>query len=279
MADFEIGPTRSPSPSGTTPGAPERYRVALAITADEVAHTQSLRFRVFGEELGAQLHSGQLGIDHDHYDRYCHHLMVQDRIHGEVVGCTRLLTDTQARTAGGFYSETEFDLSAILAVPGRFMEVGRTCVHPEHRNGAIIGLLWQGLARFMNSNRIDYLIGCASIPLDDGGQRAQGLMNLVRTRYLSPEHLRVEPRRPLPGSAGNVVDHRPKMPPLLKAYLRLGGYVCGEPCWDPDFDVADVFILVSVDKITSRYVRHFIRRPERASAHGGTVHAGVVESR
>ena len=127
-------------------------------------------------------------------------------------------------------------------------------------SGAAIGMLWAGLAQFIELNRIDYLIGCASIPMYDGGGLAHRIMDQLRESHLSPEHLRVTPRKPLPPAEARYgADSSPAMPPLLKAYLRVGAWVCGEPCWDPDFQVADVFILLDVDNLQQRYVRHFLR--------------------
>jgi putative hemolysin len=246
--------------------------VQIAATAREIELSQQLRYRVFGEEMGARLHGADASIDSDHYDRFCHHLVVRDTRSGEVVGCTRILTDTQARRAGGFYSASEFDLGNIPALPGRIMEVVRTGVHPDYRGGSTIGVLWSGLAGFIAINRIDYLIGCASIGMTDGGAQARAIMSRMRRKHLSADHLRVVPRRPLP--TGPEPLQPLAMPPLLKAYLRLGADVCGEPCWDPEFNVADVFVLVDVDSIQPRYARHFFHRPQQVDGYLPAAAAG-----
>lgn len=242
-------------------GAPRpRLQVKLAHSEDEVRATQRLRYRVFAEEMGAEVHTIAPEVEADHYDPFCQHLLVQDAASGRVVSSTRILTRQMVHRAGGFYSESEFDLGGILRLPGNFMEMGRTCVDPDFRSGAAIGMLWAGLAQFIELNRIDYLIGCASIPMQDGGALAHGIMAQLRESHLSPEHLRVTPKKPLPpAEAVYGADTSPAMPPLLKAYLRVGAWVCGEPCWDPDFQVADVFILLDVDNLQQRYVRHFLR--------------------
>ncbi|MDM7322672.1 MAG: hypothetical protein P3W87_005235 [Gammaproteobacteria bacterium] len=122
-------------------------------------------------------------------------------------------------------------------------------------------MLWQGLARFMEIHRIGYLFGCASIPMHDGGLAARLIMDELREKYLSPEDQRVVPRWPLPKiDAAVKADGKVRMPPLLKAYMRLGAQVCGEPCLDPDFACADIFILLDVDRLQARYHRHFILR-------------------
>ncbi|MDD3518100.1 MAG: GNAT family N-acetyltransferase [Chromatiales bacterium] len=230
----------------------------LATTEQDILASKRLRYDIFASEMGARLKSAQAGIDEDEYDRWCHHLLVRETDTGEIVGSTRILTDAQARLAGGFYSESEFDLGAIRRLPGRVMEVGRTCIRPDYRSGAAIGVLWSGLARFMATHRMDYMMGCASIGMQDGGHQAHAIMGRLREKHLSPEHQRVAPRLALP-NLGPVQPSPATMPPLLKAYLRLGARICGEACWDPDFNVADVFILLDMRQLPMRYQRHFLR--------------------
>jgi len=242
-------------------GAPRpRLQVKLAHSDEEVLATQRLRYRVFAEEMGAEVHTAAPEVEADRYDPHCQHLLVLDAASGKVVSSTRILTRPMVARTGGFYSQNEFDIDAILRMPGNFMEMGRTCVDPDFRSGAAIGMLWAGLAQFIELNRIDYLIGCASIPMQDGGVLAHGIMGELRAHHMAPDHLRVTPRRPLPGVAGALpAGSAPAMPPLLKAYLRVGAWACGEACWDPDFQVADVFVMLDVDNLQQRYVRHFLR--------------------
>jgi putative hemolysin len=245
--------------------------VMLAADADAVRESQRLRYRIFAEEMGAQLESGESGLDQDHYDSYCHHLLVRDNASGEVVGSTRILTDDQAQLAGGFYSQNEFDLNGLLPLPGRIMEVGRTCIHSDYRSGGAIAVLWSGLARFMFINRFEYMMGCASIPMLDGGYQAHAIMEQIRDKYLADPEQRVAPRLALP-DINQIPAADVFMPPLLKAYLRLGAKVCGEPCWDPDFSVADVFILLDMEHVNPRYQRHFLGKEyvEYKGAHENT---------
>lgn len=229
----------------------------LARSFTDIHEAQRLRYAVFAGELGARLHAPLAGVDQDHFDTYCHHLLVRDATTRQIVGYTRILTDDRAQRAGGFYSQREFDISPVLTLPGRFMEMGRTCVHPDYRNGATISVLWSGLAAFIAEHDIDYLIGCASIPLGEEGRQAQALYAELSPRFLISEKLRVRPLTPLPWPAesggGNCV-----LPPLLKGYLRLGARIGGEPCLDPDFNVADLFILLSRRDLDRRYARHFL---------------------
>jgi putative hemolysin len=245
--------------SATTADGP-LLEVALAATRDEVRAAQRLRYRVFAQEMGARLPSAESGIDADRFDPYCEHLIVRRRDTAEVVGCYRILTDARADEAGGFYSQSEFDLTRVLPLPGRAIEVGRSCVHADYRNGATIALLWNGLARFIVENRIDYLIGCASIPLATGTLDAQLIYERLARSHLAPALFRTFPKVPLPRIQLTGITSTPKVPPLIQAYLRAGALIGGEPAWDPVFNVADLFLLLRTEAIASRYRRHFLKR-------------------
>lgn len=238
-----------------------RLTVELARSTDDIRDSQALRYRVFAEELGAEVSGAEQGTDRDRFDPYCQHLLVREPASNRVVASTRLLLDDAAQDAGGFYSESEFDLGPVLALPGRRLEIGRTCVDAAYRRGAAIAVLWSGLADFVRKNDIDVLFGCASIDMGDGGILAQAIMNRVRQHAMTASDCRATPRRPLPpprpGSQDNITA---AMPPLLKAYFRLGARACGEPCYDPAFNCADILVLVNVRDIDSSYTRHFLDR-------------------
>lgn len=231
----------------------------IASTEAQVRESQRLRFRVFADEMGAKVPAVAAGLDSDGFDPYCHHLLVRDTRTGEVVGSTRILTDTQSRLSGGFYSESEFDLRPVLALTGRMIEIGRTCIHPHYRNGSAISVLWSTLGRFMSIHRVDYLIGCASIGLKDGGHEVQAIMTQIQQGdHFAPHHLRVTPHQPLEMPPSRDTLSYSSIPPLLKAYLRLGAWICGEPSEDKAFNVADLLILLEVDRLSPRYGRHFL---------------------
>jgi putative hemolysin len=232
--------------------------VHLASSPAEVREAQRLRFRVFAEEMGAVLPSRNEGIDRDIFDPYCEHLLVREEDTGEVVGTYRILTSDQARRIGGYYSEDEFDLTRLSPLRDRLLEVGRSCVHPDFRSGSTIGLLWSGLAQFMRSGNYEYVMGCASIGMADGGHAAASLYNSVSRTALSPIEYRVFPRCALPLDALDQ-DRENLVPPLIKGYLRLGAYVCGAPAWDPDFNTADLLMLLPMANMNERYARHFLK--------------------
>lgn len=246
-------------------GAEGRFICKLAEHPREVMASQRLRYRVFGVEMGARLESAFTGLDLDRYDPYCRHLLVSDQATRQVVASTRLLTEEGARAAGGFYSGGEFEMSAIGGLPGRILEIGRTCVHPAYRGSAAIGVLWSGIAELVLREGHDYLIGCASVPMDDGGYNAAAVMERLRGRYLTGDALRVQPKLPLP--ALDISKTAAKLPPLVKAYVSLGARVAGEACWDQDFNVADLFMLLKVSDLAPRYARHFLKRPSAAELH------------
>ena len=229
-----------------TPDLNSKFYVEFATQLTEIRQAQALRYRIFSEEMGAQIKTIIPTYDIDYFDPYCHHLVVYEKKSYKIVGYTRILTSEQAKFAGGFYSESEFDLSQIFKLSGSLIEIGRTCVHPDYRKGAIMGLLWSGLVRFMVANGFEYLMGCASIPMQNNKYHI--LFTKLQEHYSTADDLRVIPKIPLQPEKEHVYSPLP-IPALLRAYLRLGAQIAGEPCWDPNFKVADVFILLSINNL------------------------------
>ncbi|WP_225771960.1 GNAT family N-acetyltransferase [Pseudomonas sp. Marseille-Q5115] len=221
-----------------------------------VQEAQALRYRVFSETFDARMTGAEHQLDQDSYDSDCQHIGVRDLSTGELVATTRLLDHEAAGRLGGFYSEDEFCLHGLQALQGPILEVGRTCVAPGYRNGGTIAVLWSELAEVLNRGGYRYLMGCASVSMRDGGVQAEAVMRRIREGHLCNQNLRAEPRRPLPALElpANVIA---ELPPLLKAYLRLGAKICGEACWDEHFQTADLFILLQRDHLCPRYARHF----------------------
>ncbi|MEV6741891.1 GNAT family N-acyltransferase [Streptomyces sp. NPDC051104] len=239
------------------PLAPTRYTVSLARDEADVRAAQRLRHDVFAGEMGALLSTPQPGLDIDAFDAYCDHLLVTDTVTGQVVGTYRLLPPERAAIAGRLYSESEFDLGPLAPIRSGLVEVGRSCVHPDHRDGTVIGLIWAGIARYMVDGGHEWLAGCCSLPLADGGALAAATWERVRAKYLAPEEYRVRPLLPWRPETPAPEGHA-ELPPLLRGYLRLGAWVCGEPAHDPDFGVADLYVLLSMRRINARYLRHFL---------------------
>lgn len=243
---------------------PRRGRnLSTELTRDPelIEAAQRLRYRVFSEEYGSDLGATIPGIDADAYDAACDHLIVTDADTGELVATTRILHQDDTASVGGFYSRGEFDLTALEALPGTLAELGRTCVHPDYRNGGTITLLWSAVAEYLVQRNVTHLIGCASISMADGGAKAWHVARLLQQQHLSEPHCRVTPKRQLPHLAHPESERSVDIPPLIKAYMRLGARVCGEPCWDPEFRCADMLVLLEVSNLAGRYSRHFLRRP------------------
>ncbi len=233
--------------------------VSLARDAEEIREAQRLRYRVFAEEMGAQLTSAHSGLDQDEFDSVCDHLIVRDTRTDEVVGTYRILPPERAARIGGYYSEQEFDLGRLTHLRSRMVEIGRSCVHADYRGGAVITLLWSGLADYLRRSDYDYLVGCASVGMSDGGHAAANLYRKLSSEVLSPVEWRVSPRMPLPlARLGN--DVRVVVPPLIKGYLRVGATVCGEPSWDAEFNCADFMMLLSIKNMNDQYARHFMNK-------------------
>jgi putative hemolysin len=237
--------------------ATRQYSLMVATDDTQVRAAQRLRHQVFADELGATLHSAVPGLDVDEFDGYCDHLVIRDEGSKAVVGTYRMLPPDRA---GRLYSDGEFHLAPLAALRPALVETGRSCVHPEHRTGAVINLMWAGIARYMLLSGHRWLAGCASVPTSD----IDGVWQQARAKSLAPPAWRVRPRNPWPlVEAGAPADGTAKatMPPLLRGYLRLGAWVCGPPAHDPDFGVADLFVLLSLDRVDPRYLRHFLGEP------------------
>jgi len=231
---------------------------SIARSSAEVQEAQRIRFKVFGEEMGANLPHPELGLDVDRFDAYCDHLLVRNSNDNKVVGTYRMLPPEQALKAGGYYSETEFDMTRLANLRGSMVEVGRSCVHPDFRDGATITQLWSGLAEYVMKNGHEYLIGCASISMGDGGHYAASVYDKVCQLHAAPTEYTVFPHCALPLHALNR-NLDVSIPPLIKGYLRLGAYIAGQPAWDPDFNCADLFILLPVSRMNPKYAKHFMR--------------------
>lgn len=240
------------------------YTVALARSEEEVRETQRLRYKVFVGELGAQIRSCTPHHDIDRYDPFCDHLIVRENDADRIVGTYRILSPDAARRAGSYYSENEFFLSRLRNLRSRMVEAGRSCIHPDYRSGAVITLLWAGLAEYMVTRNYEYLMGCASIGMADGGHNAANLFAHIGPANMAPAEYRVFPRHGLPFE--RLATQQPALiPPLIKGYLRVGAWVCGEPAWDPYFNTADLLMLLPMSRMNPRYRRHFIRPVERVA--------------
>lgn len=236
--------------------ATPRFITALAEDHETVLAAQRLRHRVFRSTPGmAPPDPGD--IDRDPFDEHCEHLVVRDRGSGAVVGTYRILTALGAARAGGFYSETEFDLSRLHRLDARLVEVGRACVDPAYRTGGVITLLLAGLTRWVVAQGYDYVIGCASVEAAVGEAALANVCRQLVPAHLGPETCRAVPR--VPYRAGDHPSGAADLPPLIKTYLRLGASVCGPPAWDADFGTVDFLMMLPLATMTPRFRARLLR--------------------
>lgn len=231
--------------------------MGLARTNEELEAIQRLRYKVFTEEMNAVFPDAIDGLDADRYDPWCEHVMVKEINTGRVVGTYRFLPPVNVVKAGGYYSESEFDISTLQALRSDMAEVGRSCIHADYRNGSVIMLLWSGIATLMKQQGLRYMLGCASVSLrDDGVTAAEVWRTACKMLQERPEVPRVVPRHCYPVERLNS-SLPARIPPLIKGYLKLGATICGEPAWDPDFNTADFPVLLDMHRLDDRYRKHF----------------------
>jgi putative hemolysin len=232
------------------------FQITWASNTSEIKEAQRLRYKVFAEEMGANLPSNPENLDIDEFDAYCDHLLIRDQESLRVVGTYRVLPPHKALEIGRLYSDSEFDLSRLDHLRPKLVELGRSCVHEDFRSGAVIMALWSGLAQYMLKHDYEIMLGCASIPMADGGHFAASLYNSLSNDQMAPVENHAFPRLPLPLERLNGgLDVEP--PPLIKGYLKLGAKICSAPAWDPDFNTADVLTMLRLSEINPRYAKHF----------------------
>jgi len=231
----------------------DQYVIKTATDYKDIEKVLKLRHEVFYTEL---LKKNLItGIDVDKFDFICDHLMVEDKNTGELIGTYRL---NSSLFSSNFYSETEFDISNILKLPGIKLELGRACIHKEHRNGITIALLWSGLSEYIKLTETDYLFGCSSIKTTSLNEIVY-IEKYLQTYHYAPESLRVIPKKKfkiknLQKKVESLKEYdskeaRKMIPSLLKSYIKTGALICGEPALDKDFECIDCFTLLYVSQM------------------------------
>lgn len=235
--------------------------LGFATTSEEIEALQRLRFNVYTQDMGAVFPEAVDGIDKDKFDDFCDHLMVCDERTQQVVGTYRMMSPEQAKKAGGYYSESEFDLSNLSAIRHTLSECGRSCTHAEYRSGPAIMMLWTGITQYLHKNNYRYMLGCASVSLADGGIQAAEVWRAAKLEMeKKPELPRITPLEAYPLErleALTVHQDKIKIPPLIKGYLKIGARICGEPAWDKSFNAADFPIIIDLECMDPRYRKHF----------------------
>ena len=234
------------------------YAVRLAQTPAEVQAAQTLRFEVFNLELNEGLpESFHTGLDADPFDAVCDHLVVEHLPARQVVGTYRLQTGRMAAANRGYYSAQEFDFTPYETVRGRLIELGRACVHRSHRNLAVLGLLWKGIADYARERGGRYLCGCSSITSQDPAVGASAYAELCRNHLVQPEfRTRPTPHHECP--LRHLAEQPPKLPKLLRAYLSVGATICGPPALDREFKTIDFLTWLDLEVLPALVRERFM---------------------
>lgn len=263
---------------GTEAGS--RLEVRLASGSLEIQAAQALRYRVFYEEMGAKP-SAEMAASHsdfDDFDQVCDHLLVIDPDLGPgaaaVVGTYRLMRRPVGEAFGRFYTAGEYDIRPVLENGGNFLELGRSCVDARYRNRSTMNLLWSGIASYVRENAIELMFGCASLPGTDPAALATHLSYLYHW-HLAPERMRPKalpdlyaPMNLLPKDQIEPRRALAELPPLVKGYLRLGGYVGDGAVIDHQFNTTDVCVIVKTELVADKYVKHYDRNARDVSGQG-----------
>ncbi|MCE9499406.1 MAG: GNAT family N-acetyltransferase [Leptospira sp.] len=253
----------------TKKGIERKLEVRLAENQFEIEQTLALRYNVFNLEMGEGLpQSSSTRKDRDEYDFYCEHLIVMDKARDNmIVGTYRILNRKTAKKNIGFYSETEFDLSKLYELEDEVAEVGRSCVHPEYRDGSVITLLWAGLGEYMMQNNVRYLMGCGSIHSTDPVMASEVYAFLREKDGLAETKFEVMPldinkieNFDTNFAINDIKETTKKIPPLVKGYLRVGAKICGTPALDRVFGTTDLFVLFDRNEIDKRYGEKFLKQ-------------------
>ncbi|MBT9330489.1 GNAT family N-acetyltransferase [Acidipila sp. 4G-K13] len=242
-----------------------KYQIRLAESLAERDAACSLRFRVFNIELGEGLNSSySTGLDKDQFDLFCDHLIVEDRLHGEIIGTYRMQSGITAAQNLGYYSEQEFHFTAYEKIRGEVLELGRACIDREHRSSEVLTLLWRGIIQYAKFYALRYLIGCSSLNSLDPSTGWSMYSQL--SGFLASEEFRTTPapKYELP-QAMVASETEVKIPRLLKTYIAVGARICGEPAWDRDFGTIDFLTLLDLTQLSpaakNRFMPETSRRP------------------
>ncbi|OBF18927.1 GNAT family N-acyltransferase [Mycobacterium sp. ACS4331] len=245
-----------------------RYTLLCSSDADLIEAAQRLRYDVFTAEPGFDLTADSAdladGRDADEFDEHCDHLLVRDDRTGELVGCYRMLPPPGAIAAGGLYTATEFDVRGLDPLRPSLVEMGRAVVRADHRNGAVVLMMWTGILAYLDRCGYHYVAGCVSVPVLDPtgesgpGSQIRGVRDHVARRHAADPQFTVHPYRPVVIDGHGLDDieppARPTLPALMRGYLRLGAQVCGEPAHDPAFGVGDFPALLDKRRADTRYL-------------------------
>jgi putative hemolysin len=240
------------------PQARATYRTRLATNAEDMKAAQRLRFEVFNVELGEGLsESWRTQLDSDRFDTACDHLIIEHIASGKIVGTYRLQTGEMAAGANGYYSEQEFDFTPFERIRSQIVELGRACVHQEHRKGAVLDLLWRGIASYTRERRARYLIGCSSLTSQDPAV-GHAMYARLAADHLASEKFRTKPLASYALPDAEPLAECPKPPRLLRTYLTVGAKICGAPALDREFGTIDFLTLIDLTSLPAAASARFL---------------------
>ncbi|NLE79833.1 MAG: GNAT family N-acetyltransferase [Rhodococcus sp.] len=263
---------RSPRDATDSVVSSPRYSLVVSSDREHRVAAQRLRYQVFASEPGFSIPDDPDGLDADRFDDFCDHLLVRHDATGEFVGCYRMLPPDAAVAAGGYYTATEFDISALVPAENRIVEMGRACVDPDHRSGSVLSLMWAGILHYLDLTGHESVMGCVSVPMQEtpdepAGANVRGVRDMILRKHGNEPDRRAVPYSPVvvdgKGLDDLVPPVRPSIPPLLRGYLRLNAKICGEPAHDPAFGVADFVAMLHRRDANQRY----LDRLQQASAN------------
>jgi putative hemolysin len=238
--------------------APAHYAARLARDAAEVRAAQVLRFQVFNLELHEGLaQSYASGVDEDPFDAVCDHLIVEHLPSREIVGTYRLQTGANAAAKLGYYSAQEFEFHVFEPWRPEIIELGRACVHIQHRNLVVLGMLWKGIADYARQHGSRYLLGCSSITSQDPAAGASAYTELCR-KHLAPPSWRTRPLPEYECALDRLSEETVKIPKLLRAYLSISAQICGPPALDKSFQTIDFLTTLDLEKLPAHTRQRFM---------------------
>ena len=234
------------------------YRLRMATDAEGIRKAQRLRFEVFNLEMNEGLSSSYAtGLDVDDFDAVCDHLLVEEEATGLVVGTYRLQTGTSAAAHRGYYSEQEFDFRPFEGARSEIVELGRACVHAQHRNLSVLSLLWKGIAGYSRERGTRYLVGCSSLTSQEPKDGA-AMFRVLAAKHLASEGWRTAPMPAFHCPMDACAEPAPRVPKLLAAYLAIGARICGPPAIDREFKTIDFLTLLDLKSLPIHVVEKYL---------------------
>jgi putative hemolysin len=234
-----------------------QYSCRLAQTPEDLEKAQMLRFQVFNLELDEGLEEAfATGRDEDPFDAICDHLLVEDKMSGQIIGTYRLQSGITAKNGLGYYSEQEFDFAPFEPIRHAILELGRACIHKSHRNLGSLGLLWKGIAQYAKNYQLRYFIGCSSLTSQDPDAGLE-VFRMLQDRFLTMPDLRTNPRPEYVCLSRKQPETQPDIPKLLRAYLTVGAQICGPPALDKAFGTIDFLTLLDLENLSARNLRRY----------------------